>query len=61
MKACDCEHRDHFHSGDDDQEPPVKHYYGALAEIVVKVKTIFGIFEVCEACADSCYKEFPRV
>lgn len=63
--ACSCENEHHF---DDKWNVPGPHrstHHHEYGEVfgkseLVEVKTPFGTFEVCKACADNCLKEYPR-
>jgi hypothetical protein len=53
MMKCECEHADHFPTepyGSCVNPVPQAHPYGAWLEKTKPVKTIYGTFNVCEAC-----------
>lgn len=54
---CQCEHRAHFEPGSRTPKGNLTHPYGREfhAEDVVKVKTEYGGFYVCKACAQDCW------
>lgn len=53
--TCECENASHFTSD------TTVHCYGKSfpAQELQNVHTMFGIFRVCKACADSCLKDWP--